>query len=234
MQDIDNGPNAFDKPEGSTMRLCTSKSVFRLDDYMKKGIMKERHALELQSAIQRRDTILIGGDTCTGKTTLINALLLESKEDDRCCVVEEGISELQCSAPNYLMLLVQPPVYSWRRALGLAVRQHPTPLIVNDIAWDGRTLELLIKAWGYPRRAGLGTLHVPVHASRNENGEGSVTAWMLDRICQVTAAVDDPEWHDRVDYEDYEDEDIVYPMSRQMIAHTINLAQGIQPSCSPH
>jgi type IV secretion system protein VirB11 len=91
-----------------------------------------------------RENILIGGGggggSGSGKTTLANALLAEIAEtSDRVYLVEDN-PELQCLAQNKVQVLVQPPVYTWRRAIMDAMRFRPDRIIVGEVR-DGRGLE---------------------------------------------------------------------------------------------
>ena len=116
------------------------KVVFTLDDYVASGIISEKQCEILRNAVQWRENILIGGGTGSGKTTLANALLAEIAEtSDRVYLVEDN-PELQCLAPNKVQVLVQPPVYTWRRAIMDAMRFRPDRIIVGEVR-DGRGLE---------------------------------------------------------------------------------------------
>ena len=134
-----------------------AKVVFTLDEYVSHGILTADQSLALKSAVRQRKNVLIGGGTGSGKTTLANALLGEiSETGDRLYLVEDN-PELQCRAPNKVQVLVQPPVYTWQRAIMDAMRFRPDRIIVGEVR-DGSALEML-KAWntGHPR----GPRHVP-------------------------------------------------------------------------
>jgi type IV secretion system protein VirB11 len=100
--------------------------------------------------------------------------VIAERTEDRVHIIED-IPELQCEAANKLQVLVQPPVYTWQRAVMDAMRYRPDRILVGEVR-DGSALELL-KAWntGHPR--GMATIHA------------NDTAAMLDRICQLTEEV---------------------------------------------
>ena len=151
------------------------KVVFTLDDYVASGIISEKQCEILRNAVQWRENILIGGGTGSGKTTLANALLAEIAEtSDRVYLVEDN-PELQCLAPNKVQVLVQPPVYTWRRAIMDAMRFRPDRIIVGEVR-DGSALDML-KAWNTGHPGGIATCHA------------NDTSGMLDRMCQLMEEV---------------------------------------------
>ena len=102
-----------------------ARVVFALDDYRRRGILTDQQVALLRTAVADRQNILIGGGTGSGKTTLANALLAQIAESgDRLYLVEDN-PELQCKAPNKVQVLVQPPVYTWQRAIVDAMRFRP-------------------------------------------------------------------------------------------------------------
>jgi P-type conjugative transfer ATPase TrbB len=151
------------------------KVVFTLDDYVRREILTEPQSQLLKAAVRARKNILIGGGTGSGKTTLANALLDEiTKTGDRLYLVEDN-PELQCRARNKVQVLVQPPMYTWQRAILDAMRFRPDRIIVGEVR-DGSALEML-KAWNTGHPGGLATCHA------------NDTAGMLDRLCQLIEEV---------------------------------------------
>jgi type IV secretion system protein TrbB len=127
-------------------------------------------------AIASHANILIGGGTGSGKTTFANALLkvIAERTEDRVHIIEDT-PELQCEVRNKLQVLVQPPVYTWQRAVMDAMRYRPDPIVVGEVR-DGSALELL-KAWNTGHPGGMATIHA------------NDTSAMLDRICQLIEEV---------------------------------------------
>ena len=150
--------------------------VFSLDDYVARGILSPGQRAALADAVRRRDNILIGGGTGSGKTTFANALVKVIAEDttDRVHIVEDT-PELQCTAPNRLQVLVQPGVHTWRDAIMAAMRFRPDRILVGEVR-DGSALELL-KAWNTGHPGGVATIHA------------NDTRAMLDRLCQLIEEV---------------------------------------------
>lgn len=152
-----------------------AKVVFGLDDYVARGILRTDEAEALREAVRGRQNILVGGGTGSGKTTLANALLREiSLSTDRVYLVEDN-PELQCAAPNRVQVLVQPPIYTWQRAILDAMRFRPDRIIVGEVR-DGAALEM-VKAWNTGHPGGIATLHA------------NDTSAMLDRMCQLIEEV---------------------------------------------
>jgi len=148
-----------------------ARVVFTLEDYRTRGILSEEQVALLTEAAADRQNILIGGGTGSGKTTLANALLAQIAESgDRLYIVEDN-PELQCAAPNRVQVLVQPPVYTWQRAIVDAMRFRPDRIVVGEVR-DGSALEML-KAWNTGHPGGIATVHA------------NDTRAMLDRVCQL-------------------------------------------------
>jgi type IV secretion system protein VirB11 len=149
--------------------------IFTLEDYVREGMMTAAQAELLRHAVLKRQNILIGGGTGSGKTTLANALLhVVAQTHDRLYLVEDN-PELQCAAENKLQILVQPPQYTFQRAIMDALRYRPDRIIVGEVR-DGSALDLL-KAWNTGHPGGLATIHA-----------NNPTA-MLDRLCQLIEEV---------------------------------------------
>jgi energy-coupling factor transporter ATP-binding protein EcfA2 len=110
-----------------------ARVVFTLGDYVNRGILTDRMAALLSQAVLDRRNILVGGGTGSGKTTLANALLqVVASTSDRVYLVEDN-AELQCAAENKVQVLVQPPVYTWQRAIMDAMRFRPDRIIVGEV-----------------------------------------------------------------------------------------------------
>ncbi|MGH7294547.1 MAG: P-type conjugative transfer ATPase TrbB [Polyangiaceae bacterium] len=145
--------------------------VFALGDYVREGIVSEAQARAITAAVLRRDNILVGGGTGSGKTTFANALLqVVSETTDRLYIIEDT-PELQCAAPNKVQVLVHPKVHTWRDAVMAAMRYRPDRIVVGEVR-DGSALELL-KAWNTGHPGGVATIHA------------NDTSAMLDRFCQL-------------------------------------------------
>jgi type IV secretion system protein VirB11 len=100
--------------------------------------------------------------------------VIAERTEDRVHIIEDT-PELQCEARNKLQVLVQPPVYTWQRAVMDAMRYRPDRILVGEVR-DGSALELL-KAWNTGHPGGMATIHA------------NDTAAMLDRICQLIEEV---------------------------------------------
>jgi type IV secretion system protein VirB11 len=72
-------------------------------------------------------------------------------------------------------VLVQPPVYTWNRAIVDAMRFRPDRIVVGEIR-DGSALEML-KAWNTGHPGGVATVHA------------NDTTAMLDRVCQLVEEI---------------------------------------------
>lgn len=151
--------------------------VFSLKEYCSRGMLSQSQCESVMEAVMERKNILIAGGTGSGKTTFANALLdIMATQQERIYMVEDN-PELQCASENRLEILVQPPIYDYRRAIFDALRSRPDRIIVGEVR-DGSALELL-KAWNTGHPGGIATIHA----------NGAVGA--LDRMCQLIEEVVD-------------------------------------------
>jgi type IV secretion system protein VirB11 len=132
-------------------------AVFTLDDYVTERIMTADQARILRDAIAQRRNILVSGGTSTGKTTLVNALLLEvAKSDDRVVLIEDT-RELQCVAPNLVALRTKDGIASLSDLVRSSLRLRPDRIPIGEVR-GAEALDLL-KAWGTGHPGGIGTIH---------------------------------------------------------------------------
>jgi len=131
--------------------------VFRLDDYVRAGVMTEREGRVLAKAVADRANILVAGPTSSGKTTLVNALLAEIAMGGDRVILLEDLRELQCTAPNQVALRTREGVASLTDLVRSSLRLRPDRIIIGEVR--GPEALDLIKAWGTGHPGGVGTLH---------------------------------------------------------------------------
>lgn len=130
---------------------------FFIGDFVDQGAVSAALASELQSAIKARANILIAGGTSSGKTTFTNALLAEpALEDDRIVILEDT-RELNCLAPNKVLLRTQRGGAGLPDLVRSTLRLRPDRIIVGEVR-GGEALDLL-KAWNTGHPGGITTLH---------------------------------------------------------------------------
>ena len=144
-------------PSPSFVLRKPATRVFRLEEYVKDGIMSAPQRAILEAAVRKRQNIVIAGGTGSGKTTLANAVLAEIAATGHRIVTLEDTQELQCSAPNTLSLYTRGGVRSMRDLVIDTMRCRPDRIIVGEVR-DGAALELC-KAWVTGHPGGLATLH---------------------------------------------------------------------------
>jgi len=132
-------------------------AVFTLNDYVAAGIMASRQAEALAAAVAARRNILVAGGTSTGKTTLTNALLAEVASSTDRVVLIEDTRELQCAAPNLVLLRTKDGVASLSDLVRSALRLRPDRIPIGEVR-GAEALDLL-KAWGTGHPGGIGTIH---------------------------------------------------------------------------
>jgi type IV secretion system protein TrbB len=132
-------------------------AVFTLDDYVAARIVTTDQAQILRDAVAQRRNILVSGGTSTGKTTLVNALLLEvARSGDRVVLIEDT-RELQCVAPNLVALRTRDGIASLSDLVRSSLRLRPDRIPIGEVR-GAEALDLL-KAWGTGHPGGIGTIH---------------------------------------------------------------------------
>lgn len=135
-----------------------SDTVFSLESYLEGGrITKDKYDL-LVEHIKKRSNIVIGGETGSGKTTLVNAIIdkmVEFTPDDRFYIVEDA-SEIKCHAKDLF------PIWAdgkdCLKAVGTAMRCNVSRIIFGELRYGDVTNELL-KAWNSGHTGGITTVH---------------------------------------------------------------------------
>ncbi|MGE0047741.1 MAG: P-type conjugative transfer ATPase TrbB [Acidithiobacillus sp.] len=164
--------------EGASFSIrLPARSIFRLDQYVERGIITSEQREFLTGALAARKNILVSGGTGSGKTTLSNALIdvisSNSGADSRIVIIEDT-RELQCSAPNVVQFLTDDDAgIDMTRLLKLTLRYRPDRILVGEVR-DKAALALL-KAWNTGHPGGIATLHA-------NNPEAALLR--LDQLCQ--------------------------------------------------
>jgi type IV secretion system protein TrbB len=132
--------------------------VFGLDEYVRQGILSSAHRAALAAAVAERDNVLIAGGTRSGKTTFVNAVLLEITElcpRDRIVVLEDT-RELQCAAVDRLSLRTTEEV-DLAGLVRLTLRSSPDRIVIGEVR-DKAAMQLL-DAWSTGHPGGVATVH---------------------------------------------------------------------------
>ncbi len=132
------------------------KTVLTLDDYVAQGTMTEEQKNVIIQAVLDRKNIIAAGGTKSGKTTLLNAILVEiSKLPDRVVLIEDT-PELRCTAKDCISLRTMPEV-SMDRLLYYTLRKSPDRIVVGEV----RSVEALalVDAWSTGHSGGCSTVH---------------------------------------------------------------------------
>ena len=134
-----------------------ARELFTLDDYVRTGVMDASQALVLWDAVRERRNILVVGQTSSGKTTLVNALLEKVAQTSDRVIVCEDLRELQCAAPNLVTLRTLEGVVTLTDLVRSTLRLRPDRIIIGEVR--GPEALDLVKAWGTGHPGGIGTLH---------------------------------------------------------------------------
>jgi type IV secretion system protein VirB11 len=135
-----------------------ARSVFKLDDYIERGILTEARCAGLRYGVETHRNILVVGGTGSGKTTLTNAILGEIARacpDDRLVAIEDT-QELQVTVANHVLQRTSETV-TMQRLLRATMRLRPDRIVIGEVR-GGESFTLL-KAWNSGHPGGVTTIH---------------------------------------------------------------------------
>jgi type IV secretion system protein VirB11 len=155
-----------------TIRKKASR-VFSLEEYVSSNTMPPLISDQIKSAILSRQNILVVGGTGSGKTTLVNAIILAVSElcPKHRLVIMEDTQELQSKSENTVFFRTSEFV-NMTRLLKMTMRYRPDRILIGEVR-DQAALDLL-KAWNTGHPGGVAT----VHANSAEEG--------LERLEELT------------------------------------------------
>jgi type IV secretion system protein VirB11 len=146
-------------PEGPAMAIRKHASaIFPLTKYVEEKRISPEAAEYLKEAVKSAKNILIAGGTGSGKTTMVNSLILEimaSIPQDRLLLIEDN-PELRCETRNKQRFVTSKDV-SMQMLVKTALRFRPDRIIIGEVR-DGAALDLL-KAWNTGHPGGFATIH---------------------------------------------------------------------------
>jgi len=119
-----------------TIRKFNAKH-FGIEDLIAIGTITEELAGILETAVIKRQNILISGGTGTGKTTLLNILATLIPEHERILIIEDT-AEIQISAPNLVRFEARVAQYGLsavtiRELLKASLRHRPDRILLGEI-----------------------------------------------------------------------------------------------------
>ena len=150
--------------------------VFSLADYARQGALEEPQRAYLASAVRARRSIVIAGNTGSGKTTFANALIREMSvgcPGERVLILEDT-REIQCQSANVVRFRTS-EAETMQDLVKSALRHRPDRIIVGEVR-DGAALALL-EAWNTGHEGGIATIH-----ARDTSAAGSLLR--LEYLCQ--------------------------------------------------
>ncbi|MDR1083367.1 MAG: P-type conjugative transfer ATPase TrbB [Deltaproteobacteria bacterium] len=140
-----------------TIRKKASQ-VFSLEDYVASRTMPGFLAGKIKDSIIKRDNIVVVGGTGSGKTTLVNGIILAISElcpEQRLIIMEDTL-ELQSRSENTVFFRTSDRI-NMARLLKMTMRYRPDRIIIGEVR-DKAALDLL-KAWNTGHPGGIATIH---------------------------------------------------------------------------
>ena len=132
--------------------------IFSLEEYLESGRIRQEQYDEVVAAIERKDNILIGGGTGSGKTTFTNACLKKMSEftpHDRFLIIEDT-PELQCQAQDLTQLYIRKDQAAL--AVRFALRWFPKRIIFGELR-SGDVARELLECWNTGHPGNITTIH---------------------------------------------------------------------------
>lgn len=142
-----------------TIRKYLKRNVV-LGDYLDGVLTKSQVDALKTAAWNHGQTILLGGQTFSGKTTLLNALIREAAGDTRRMLIIEDTPELLVPEGPSLRLEVTPGSgFGYPEAVASALRQCPAGIILGEVRKPDDAMQA-VEAWNTGHQ-GMGTIHAP-------------------------------------------------------------------------
>ena len=142
-----------------TIRKFTSRR-FTADDLIARGTLSAPVAEFVSDHILSGKSVLIGGGTGTGKTTLLN-VLAEAIPDEERIVVIEDTAELRIRKPNVMAVECQSDTFkapiSFDDLLRSALRWRPDRIILGEVR--GTEARTLLDSFNTGHAGSLATIH---------------------------------------------------------------------------
>jgi type IV secretion system protein VirB11 len=132
--------------------------IFSLEEYVESKRITSEQYDELVKSIERKDNILIGGGTGSGKTTFTNACIKKMSEftpHDRFLIIEDT-PELQCGAQDLTQLYIRKDQAAL--AVRFALRWFPKRIIFGELR-SGDVARELYECWNTGHPGNITTIH---------------------------------------------------------------------------
>jgi Flp pilus assembly CpaF family ATPase len=146
-------------PDGPTIAVRVLPTCWRtLDDLVHQdaGVIPRLAAELLLDALRHGVTILVAGETGSGKTTFTAALLQAIGEEKRVIVIEDA-RELPAMADGITIEVLQSGM-TFAECVRLTLRQRPDLVVLGEVRGAEALAMLQAAATGHP---GIATIHAP-------------------------------------------------------------------------
>lgn len=142
-------------PDGPSLAVRLLPERWRtIDDFVREGILPRAAAELLLEALRSNVSVLIGGSTGSGKTTLASALLQDIAQEKRVVIIEEA-RELPVLHDS-VAVEVGYSGLSFAECVYFSLRQKPDLVVVGEIRGREALAMLQAAATGHP---GIATIH---------------------------------------------------------------------------
>ena len=132
--------------------------IFTLESYLNNGQISQEGYELLLKHIEKRSNIMIGGETGSGKTTFLNAVIDKMAEftpDNRFYIVEDA-NEIQCRAKDVVNIWAEGE--DCVKAVRIALRCNVSRIIFGELR-VGSVANEVLKAWNSGHTGNASTIH---------------------------------------------------------------------------
>jgi pilus assembly protein CpaF len=134
---------------------------FQIDNFIANGMMDRRMAHFLEACVIGKQNILISGGTGTGKTSLLNSLLLLVPPHERVITIEDS-AEIPVVLPNQVKMMTRDSILPEERItanhlVANALRMRPDRIIVGECR--GSEALDMIQAMNTGHQGSMTTIH---------------------------------------------------------------------------
>ncbi|MCX7978400.1 MAG: ATPase, T2SS/T4P/T4SS family [Bdellovibrionaceae bacterium] len=143
------------------------ESAWSLRRLVESNWCTEEEAVFLRDLVHRRQNLIVCGPTSSGKTSILNALLGETKRNERTLIIEDT-RELQQPNGSSVRLLTRPEGQGELRAVTqrdlvrASLRLRPDRIVIGEVRGDEAVDLLLALATGHS--GSMGSLHASTPA----------------------------------------------------------------------
>ena len=135
-----------------------NRKYYSLEKLVELEMLKNKEKQKIEHYIQNKKNIIISGETSSGKTTLLNAMINKIQRRERLVIIEEETSEIRPENENVVSIVTDRKIFTNKNALRVALRLNPNRIIYSE-SRDGESALEMLKSWRTGHNGGITTIH---------------------------------------------------------------------------